>query len=750
MRGVPMRFQSLTLLLLLVFASDVCDAQVPLTSARADSLRRAAEAHIRDDRPEEAVAALQAVIDAGFERADVYVLLGHASLSAGDRKGARAAFEKGIKLGAKAEGYNGLGLTYLDEGDERRARSSFRRAVDKDPTFVDAHYNLALIYEASRPSKALDAFEKVVELDARHREAHYRMGRLLEENRDTVDAISAYRKQVAVHPAHSEAGYRLARLLLAKAQKQEAVQILEDQIASGETVDAGVYLEMAKISQMDRDFDHAQQIFERYIDRLPEEEQRVYLDISLVATKAELALYQNTPDEQKEEMNRRFWKRRDPAPLSAANERLVEHYRRVAHARQHYSRGEFPWDDRGDVYIRLGGPNHISRSDDIRAELDRTIQDARTNFTSRFRIGLGVTPGFPIFPVKPNVRWEYWVYAEIEGGTEITFVSEHANRRYVFAPLPQNLSPSLAIDLMKLHGDVLVQQIAVKQASIYTPDFADLPIDFYYYASAYRGPEDQTRLEVYYGLPASEVARLNVDEKTDLLVLGRGLAIYDSLWNEVHRVQDQIVFTAPTNQQIEDGAFIPGIVPVDLPPGSYYLALQVQDFASGKSQVYQQQIELEDYRGREGLQTSDIELAFSMSPVEGVGPFVKHGLEIIPMSSRAFRDDQNAFVYFEIYNLTRDEFGQTQYRVEYKLRSYEDRSAPARVLRGFGRLFRIVEKDQEVVIAYDQMGDKLDEVAYVELDLAQTRPGGQKVQVTVTDLLTERKVSKEIRFEIVP
>ena len=120
------------------------------------------------------------------------------------------------------------------------------------------------------------------------------------------------------------------------------------------------------------------------------------------------------------------------------------------------------------------------------------------------------------------------------------------------------------------------------------------------------------------------------------------------------------------------------------------------------------------------------------------------------MSSRAFRDDQNAFVYFEIYNLTRDEFGRTQYRVEYKLRSFKDRSAPARVLHGFGRLFRVTEKDEEVVIAYDQTGDKRDEVAYVELDLTQTKPGGQKVQVTVTDMLTHKKVSKEIGFEIVP
>lgn len=745
-----MRGQRLILcFLMLLFTANISAAQGVLTPAQGDSLRRAAEAHIRDERPEDAAAALQTVIDAGYEQAEVYVLLGHACLSRGDGRGAKKAFEKAIKLGAKAAGRNGIGLVYLKDRDKRRARVNFRRALGEDPTFVEAQYNLAVTYQDSRPSEALKAFEQVLELDARHRDAYYRIGLLLEEQEDSIDAIAAYRQQVAAYPAHSRAGYRLAKLLLGKGQKREAVQIFEEMIAAGGEVEPRIHLEMALISQADRDFEHAQQFFETYIDQLPGEEQRLYRDISFVATKEELTHYENTPDDQKEEVNRRFWKRRDPAPLSASNERLVEHYRRVAHARQHFAQAAFPWDDRGGVYIRLGHPDHVSRSSDIQAELDPYIQDARTNFINRFRIGLRVHPGLPMFPVRTDVRWEYWVYADIDGGTEITFVSEHGNRRYVFAPVPRGSSMSLTTELMKLHGRVIVDQIAVKQASIYAPDFADLPIDFHYYPASYRGPEDKTRLEIYYGLPASEVVRLNVDEKTDLLVLGRGLAIFDSLWNEVHRVQDQIVFQVPTDQQIEKGAFIPGILPVDLPPGPYHMAFQVQDFSSGKSQVYQQEILLEDYRGREALQISDIELAFSMAPVEE-GPFVKQGLEIIPMSSRAFRDDQNAFVYFEIYNLRRDEFGQTQYRVEYKLRSYEERSVPARVLHGFGRLFRISEQGQEVVIAYEQTGEKQDEVAYVELDLTRTRPGGQKVQVAVIDLLANKKVSKEIRFEIIP
>ena len=190
-------------------------------------------------------------------------------------------------------------------------------------------------------------------------------------------------------------------------------------------------------------------------------------------------------------------------------------------------------------------------------------------------------------------------------------------------------------------------------------------------------------------------------------------------------------------------------MPVNLNPGTYHMALQVRDVASGKSQVYRQEIVLDDYDVDSQLKISDIELAFAIGATEAEGAFVKNGLQVVPMSSKAFRKDQSAFVYFEVYNLSVDDFGQSHYEVEYAVRSYKDRAIPARILHGFGRLMRLVEKDQQVVIAYEQTGVGADEVTYVELDLRETKPGEQLVEVKVKDRLTEQMVLKEIRFKIV-
>ena len=747
-----MRLQILGIFLVSVFfAFDVCMAEVELTPAEADSFRAAAEMHLREGRLEGVIDALKEVVDSDQRQADDYLHLGYAFLSVGKGTSARKAFEKAIKMGAAAAGNNGIGHVYL-KGKKRRKRALryFERAVDADPAFAEAHYNLAMAYLEFRPSEAPNAFMRTIEADSSHGDAYYQVGRFYEAGEDTGEALEAYRRQVEVNPRHVRAQYRTGKLLFEAGRRGEAVQVFKELMRPRGDVDPVSYLEMARINQDAREFDAAQRFFELFIGLLPGEEQRIYHDISLVASRRELEIYKAASGDQKEELARRFWNRYDPAPLSRSNERLVEHYRRVAHAREHYSRGQFPWDDRGEVYIRFGPPDHISRWNDIQTERDPYIQDARQNFVNRKRIALRVLPGQPIFPVAGISRWEYWVYTELDEGTEVTFVNEHRDGRYTFAPIPSGLAPSLVSDLLEYHGPVVIQRVAARTPSTYSPDFADLPIDFFYYPADYRGQGGQTRLEVYYGLPASEVARLRVNEETDLVVLERGLTLYDSLWREVHRVQDTLSFHAPTQQQVLDGAFIPGELSFEMPAGSYHMSLQVRDEISGKSQVYNQEIVLEDYGSREALQISDIELAFWVSPTDEEGAFVKKDLKVIPMSSRAFRKNQNAFVYFEIYNLKEDAFGQTRYRVEYTFRSDKDRAAPARVLHGFGRLFRLSEKDREVVVAYDQAGDQPDEVAYVELDLTEAEPGGQLVRVTVTDLSTDREVSKEITFQIDP
>ncbi len=70
----------------------------------------------------------------------------------------------------------------------------------------------------------------------------------------------------------------------------------------------------------------------------------------------------STTSEQTMERFKAFWKKRDPTPGTARNERMEEYYYRVAFANQRYGTFTDGWKtDRGQVMVLFGEPDHVDR-----------------------------------------------------------------------------------------------------------------------------------------------------------------------------------------------------------------------------------------------------------------------------------------------------------------------------------------------------------------------------------------------------
>lgn len=57
---------------------------------------------------------------------------------------------------------------------------------------------------------------------------------------------------------------------------------------------------------------------------------------------------------------KRFWIEKDPTPSTDTNERLLEHWERIAYAREHFTRyrnSPYGTDDRGTIYVKFGPPD---------------------------------------------------------------------------------------------------------------------------------------------------------------------------------------------------------------------------------------------------------------------------------------------------------------------------------------------------------------------------------------------------------
>lgn len=80
-----------------------------------------------------------------------------------------------------------------------------------------------------------------------------------------------------------------------------------------------------------------------------------------IASDDELKLLRDTEKSARETRWASFWRRRDPDPSAPGNERLREHYRRVAYARANYHDGfdDGATSDRGRVYVEHGAPDSV-------------------------------------------------------------------------------------------------------------------------------------------------------------------------------------------------------------------------------------------------------------------------------------------------------------------------------------------------------------------------------------------------------
>ncbi|MCY3684412.1 MAG: hypothetical protein OXH16_23715, partial [Gemmatimonadetes bacterium] len=348
-----------------------------------------------------------------------------------------------------------------------------------------------------------------------------------------------------------------------------------------------------------------------------------------------------------------------------------------------------------------------------------------------------------------TVPWETWTYIQLNGGIEITFTDEMGNGRYDFAPLPDATTEDpeaiAYIARMTEHMPAVIYQQAVSTSpDFYRPGLPGDILNFYYDLAHFRGPDGQTHLEIYYGIPPEQV---EIEQEADSSFIHVQLAV--ALANEGHtsiyRTTDAFAYRgAQVPSTIEQGSFVPEIIKTQVPPGKYELQVQMKDLISGRTGLYRQELEVRDYQISE-LQVSEIQLASNIAEA-GAAKFQKEDVWIIPMPTRSYAITQNVYAYFEIYNLTKDDFGQTRYKTEYRIRSSV---MPAVGLfgaatAGLRTIFRT--RKPQVAITNERTGRDADEREYVEIVLNKVRPGVNALEVIVTDLVSGKSVEREARF----
>jgi tetratricopeptide (TPR) repeat protein len=122
------------------------------------------------------------------------------------------------------------GKEFFNDDEDLKALESFERAIKLDPNLAEAHFRLAMTYDAlGRQPEAVKSYKKAVESYKKHLENHpkdaearYNLGQVYFGLNLYSDAVREYRQASQLRPDDSEVYYDLGLALSKLAQYTEA------------------------------------------------------------------------------------------------------------------------------------------------------------------------------------------------------------------------------------------------------------------------------------------------------------------------------------------------------------------------------------------------------------------------------------------------------------------------------------------------------------------------------------------------
>ncbi len=146
--------------------------------------------------------------------------------------------------------YHRLGLAYYKEGEFDAAKDAFQEAISKNPYSAHFHYSLGQLLQDYHDldgawREAIREFTRAIELDPSYIEAWYDRGSLYDKQGEFEKACRDFQQVVARRPNYA-ARYNLAVLYIKRQMWAEAQQVLED-ILGAEPNDSDAYYHLADV-----------------------------------------------------------------------------------------------------------------------------------------------------------------------------------------------------------------------------------------------------------------------------------------------------------------------------------------------------------------------------------------------------------------------------------------------------------------------------------------------------------------------
>ena len=330
-----------------------------------------------------------------------------------------------------------------------------------------------------------------------------------------------------------------------------------------------------------------------------------------------------------------FWKRQDPLYLSDFNERKMAHFGRMAYANLRFRRFSDDvegWQtDMGKTYIKFG-----------RYRNRKTFYLSKGGSGFRAFYEMRETWYYETFKIEycgnGADRWSFCGGFEVgQGGARNHLGYFDEASHHTFRKTAQRF-----VDPYLNRKYTLPYQIATFEE------------------------QNRMRVELSYMIPKNQ---LTENPETSKVSFWDGVFFFDEQWSDMYNYRKFKTLTFPKPQPAQnvaaqhrnDHLLISRTVPVR--QSSYHFSIEFMDQTSGligvardeKPFIYNQDFHLSDL-----LVGSDIQAKKAL-------PESRDDLLITPNPVRTFSPSESVFIYLELYDLQRDDFGSTQYEISYTI-----------------------------------------------------------------------------------
>lgn len=252
----------------------------------------------------------------------------------------------------------------------------------------------------------------------------------------------------------------------------------------------------------------------------------------------------------------------------------------------------------------------------------------------------------------------------------------------------------------------------------YEDPYRDRRFDVPYQVAQFRGENGKTRVELYYALTDAEVKASGTDRGVRNVSLKQGLFLFDGMWDTVAARVERVTRLPHVVPRAHAVGYLFSGERLELYPGTYNLAAEVMDLESDAIGAFREGLVVRDF-GPGPLKLSDVLLARRV--VEREDREGRDRFMVLPNPMQKVGRNEPAAFYFEVYNLSRNDYGRTHYRVSYQVQALQDEDADG-------------PHEWSTAVSYDHEGSAAWEPQYLRLDMTDAQPGLRTFKVVVEDL----------------